>query len=93
MMPMGVCPICGRTRRLTRHHILKWKVFHNDNEDNIIYICPTCHNEGRNCLEELIRERENDLLWNYPELYKKALEDYVKGVRPRRSRNVARRRN
>ena len=82
MMPMGVCPICGRTRRLTRHHILKWKVFHNDNEDNIIYICPTCHNEGRNCLEELIRERENNLLRQHPELYLTALQDYIGGVRP-----------
>jgi predicted Fe-S protein YdhL (DUF1289 family) len=82
MQRNGVCPVCKRRTVLTRHHILKWNVFHNDNEDNIIYLCEKCHNNGKNCLEELIRERENALLKQYPELYIKALEDYFNGVRP-----------
>ena len=77
----GVCPICGRKTTLTKHHILKWKVFHNNDKDNIIYLCGRCHNQGKICLEELIRERENDLLRQHPELYKKALDDYINGVR------------
>ena len=78
----GVCPICGRKTTLTKHHILKWNVFHNNDKDNVIYLCAKCHNEGKNCLEELIRERENNLLRQVPELYLKALHDYMKGVRP-----------
>ena len=84
MQRNGVCPICKRRTILTRHHILKWNVFHNDNEDNIIYLCEKCHNNGKNCLEELIRERENNLLRKHPELYENALRDYKEGVRPRR---------
>jgi len=38
------------------------------------------------CLEELIRERENNLLRKHPELYTKALRDYLNGVRPKHSR-------
>ena len=77
----GVCPVCGRKTTLTKHHILKWKVFHNNDKDNIIYICRKCHNQGKMCLEELIRERENNLLRKHPELYLCALQDYLQGVR------------
>ena len=79
----GKCPICGKTKRLTKHHILKWTVFHNDDKENIILICQRCHNYGKNCLEELIRERENNLLRQHPELYLTALKDYMNGVRPK----------
>jgi hypothetical protein len=79
----GVCPVCGKKTTLTKHHILKWKVFHNNDKDNVIYLCERCHNQGKMCLEELIRERENDLLRQHPELYKKALDDYINGVRPK----------
>lgn len=63
-------------------NILKWTVFHNDEPENIIYLCKDCHNQGKNCLEELIRERENELLRKHPELYTNALKDYFDGVRP-----------
>ena len=79
----GVCPVCGRKTTLTKHHILKWKVFHNNDKDNIIYLCRRCHNQGKMCLEELIRERENNLLRKHPELYLCALQDYMQGVRPK----------
>jgi cytochrome c553 len=85
-MVFGVCPVCGQRRKLSRHHILKWKVFKNDDDNNIIYICEKCHNQGKNCLEELIRERENAVLEQFPELYYKALRDYLAGVRPNRRR-------
>lgn len=78
----GTCPICGKAKTLTKHHILKWTVFHNDEPENIIYLCKECHNQGKNCLEELIRERENELLRKHPELYTNALKDYFDGVRP-----------
>jgi len=81
-MSYGVCPICRKKTTLTRHHILKFKIFGNDDEKNIIYLCAKCHNQGKNCLEELIRERENNLLRQYPELYRKALRDYMHGERP-----------
>lgn len=55
-------------------------------ETHIILLCKTCHNQGPFCLEELIRERENDVLRNKPELYTKALADYMKGIRPRKKR-------
>lgn len=89
----GVCPICGRKTTLTKHHILKWKVFHNNDKDNVIYLCERCHNLGKNSLEELIRERENDLLRQHPELYKKALDDYINGVRARRIKYAKKRRH
>ena len=82
----GVCPVCGIKTTLTKHHILKWKVFHNNDKDNIIYLCRKCHNQGKNSLEELIRQRENEILRQYPELYTKALRDYLNGVRPKHSR-------
>ena len=82
----GKCPICGKTKTLTRHHILKWNVFHNNDKDNVIYLCGRCHNQGKMCLEELIRERENNLLRKHPELYTKALRDYLNGVRPKHSK-------
>lgn len=85
-MPIGTCPACGRRRRLSKHHILKFAVFKNDDDDNIIYLCEQCHNNGKNSLEELIRQRENDILRQYPELYTKALRDYLNGVRPRRKK-------
>jgi len=61
-------------------------VFHDDSDDNIIYLCERCHNTGKNSLEELIRQRENEILRQYPELYTKALKDYLNGVRPKHSR-------
>ncbi len=61
-------------------------MFHNDEDENIIYICAKCHNEGKYCLEELIRERENDILRTIPDLYYDALEDYKNGVRPKKKR-------
>jgi cytochrome c553 len=64
-------------------NILKWTVFHNDDRENIILICQRCHNYGKTCLEELIRERENNLLRQHPELYLTALKDYMSGVRPK----------
>jgi len=64
-------------------NILKWAVFHNNDKDNVIYLCKRCHNQGKMCLEELIRERENNLLRKHPELYLCALQDYMQGVRPK----------
>ena len=85
-MRTGICPICGKKKNLSRHHIHKWAVFHDDSDDNIIYLCERCHNTGKNSLEELIRQRENEILRQYPELYTKALKDYLNGVRPKHSR-------
>ena len=79
-----ICPICKRKTTLTKHHIKKWKVFHCDDVDNIIYICARCHNTGKDCLEELVRERENDILRLYPDMYEQALIDYMNGVRPKK---------
>ena len=89
----GICPICGKSKRLTRHHILKWVVFHNDNIDNHFYLCERCHNQGKDSLEELIRERENDLLRQHKELYTQALDDYINGVRARRIKYAKKRRH
>lgn len=86
MMPIGICPACGNRRRLTKHHVKKFAVFHDDSDDNIIYLCERCHNAGKNSLEELIRQRENEILRQYPELYTKALKDYLNGARPKHSR-------
>ena len=82
-MKTGVCPICGKKKNLSRHHIHKWAVFHDDNEENIFYLCERCHNQGEKSLEALITERENELLRTCPELYDKALRDYINGERPR----------
>lgn len=89
----GTCPICGRKTTLTKHHILKWAVFHNDDKENTIYLCAKCHNYGKNCLEELIRERENNILRQYPEMYLNALQDYMRGVRPNAKPYAKKRRN
>ena len=89
-MKHGVCPICGRIRNLSRHHIRKWKVFHDNSEENIIYICEQCHNQGINCLEALITERENEILIKIPYLYEQALSDYMDGVRPNKSTRFGR---
>lgn len=85
-MPIGICPACNKRKPLSAHHILKYKIFHNDEPENIIYLCEGCHNHGLNCLEELIRERENDVLRNKPELYTNALADFLAGVRPKKQR-------
>lgn len=82
-MPIGICPVCGKKKPLSLHHILRYKVFRK--EKPTILICERCHNQGTNCLESLITERENDLLRKHPELYYKALEDYMAGIRPRRN--------
>jgi hypothetical protein len=70
---------------------LKFKIFQNDSSENIIYLCEGCHNYGTNCLEELIRERENDVLRNKPELYTNALADFLAGVRPKKQQYRRRR--
>jgi hypothetical protein len=82
MMSVGVCPICHKRKPLSCHHILKWIVYHDDGIDNQFFVCEKCHNQGKNCLEELIRERENELLRQHPWLYRRALSDYLNGVRP-----------
>lgn len=85
-MTMGVCPSCGKRKPMTIHHIKKWVIWHDDRDENRFEICEKCHNQGTQCLEALIRERENDLLRNHPELYQKALKDYLAGARPRARR-------
>lgn len=80
----GYCEICGNYRTLTVHHIKKWAVFHDDSSNNKILLCKYCHNHGEFCLEELIRQRENDVLRAMPELYTGALRDYANGVRPQK---------
>lgn len=81
-MTTDICPACGKRKRLTKHHIKKFAVYKDDSPSNIIYLCQNCHNYGLYCLEELIRQRENNVLRQMPELYTNALKDYLAGVRP-----------
>lgn len=89
-MPIGICPVCKKKKPLSLHHVFRFAVFKK--EEPTILICERCHNQGTQCLEALITERENDVLLNKPELYTKALADYMKGVRPKKKTYKKRRR-
>ena len=62
------CPLCGNYDSIQGHHVYKYTVFKEQKGyDDIVWLCAKCHKE----LEEIIRERENDVLRNKPELYEK----------------------
>jgi len=78
------CPLCGNAGQIQGHHLYKFAIFEErEGFDEIVWLCSECHAE----LEELIRERENAILRQYPKLYTKALTDYINGVRPRQARS------
>jgi hypothetical protein len=67
------CRICkewnGGDVEISRHHIYKSAVFGDGKE---IEVCRTpCHD----ALEELIREKENAILRQHPEIYEEAIKE------------------
>lgn len=40
------CQVCGTFgKRLSAHHIIPWRISHNDNLENLITVCCKCHNK------------------------------------------------
>jgi hypothetical protein len=37
------CRICGNTERLSVHHIIPWRLTHDNSFSNLITLCGTCH--------------------------------------------------
>lgn len=69
------CAICGSHEQLEGHHIYKFAVFREKKGyDDIVWLCREHHEE----LENIVRERENDVLRNKPELYEKAWSQFKK---------------
>ncbi|MFA5755339.1 MAG: hypothetical protein WC909_03245 [Candidatus Paceibacterota bacterium] len=84
MMKSGVCPVCGRFTRLTRHHVFKSCVWFDkpETQTRIFYVCRRCHDE----IEKEITRRENIILQQYPELYTGVVEMFNKGAKNVRSK-------
>lgn len=40
---VGKCELCGSTRRLECHHIIPVVCGGDDNEDNLLVVCSSCH--------------------------------------------------
>ena len=86
MQKVGVCPVCGRVTKLTRHHqhIFKSCVWFDkpETQTRIFYVCRRCHDE----IEKEITERENIILQQYPELYTGVVEMFRRGGRNARNK-------
>lgn len=68
---MRVCPICGQYKLCNKHH--RWvKSVWGDNND-IIWLCLDCHQK----LHDEIREKENLILRQYPDIYIGTLENAI----------------
>ena len=40
------CQLCGVfEKRLAAHHIIPWRISHDDSLENLITVCPKCHNK------------------------------------------------
>jgi len=39
------CQLCGKNHKLHAHHIIPWRVSHNDKMSNLITLCIKCHSE------------------------------------------------
>lgn len=39
----GKCVRCGSTNRLTAHHVIPWRISHDDSLDNLVTLCGVCH--------------------------------------------------
>jgi len=37
------CQLCGRNYKLNAHHIIPWRIEHNDKISNLITLCKPCH--------------------------------------------------
>jgi hypothetical protein len=37
------CQLCGSNKKLNAHHIIPWRVEHNDKMSNLITLCDSCH--------------------------------------------------
>ena len=72
------CRICGWKGRVTKHHKLKkyiWPELQNE-ESNIIYVCRyPCHD----AIEEIIRQKENAILKQHPEIYEETIKEFLQG--------------
>jgi hypothetical protein len=70
----GTCPICKRQgTKKDEHHKRKWKVFH---EHDTVFLCQNlCHI----ALEAIIRQKENAILIQHPEIYDDTLQEFIDG--------------
>jgi len=59
-----VCPICGKKRNLTIHHIRKWVIFHDNRE--LGFPCRKCHNR----IEDSIGFFESEVLKHFGASYR-----------------------
>ena len=87
----GICPVCGKKNtKKNEHHKRKKAVW---GEGETIFVCEyPCHL----AIEEIVRQKENALLRQYPEIYDDTLKDFlnqkinpyevVKGKGPRKKR-------
>lgn len=39
----GKCSICNSAYRLHVHHIVPWRISHDNSDGNLITLCPSCH--------------------------------------------------
>lgn len=69
---MRVCPICGQYKLCNRHHRYPRAVW--GNSDDIIWLCLDCHQ----ALHDEIRQKENLILRQYPEIYIGTLESLIR---------------
>jgi hypothetical protein len=37
------CQLCGSNKKLNAHHVIPWRVEHNDKMSNLITLCDSCH--------------------------------------------------
>lgn len=68
------CQVCGRLRPMTKHHIMKRSVFGQN--DNVVLVCRQCHDK----IENVIRDKENAILIEHPEIYTQTWEDFKRGM-------------
>ncbi|UYN89886.1 MAG: HNH endonuclease [Anaerolineales bacterium] len=37
------CRVCGSTKRLAVHHVIPWRISHDDSPSNLVTLCNSCH--------------------------------------------------
>ena len=69
------CPVCGKRKKLTRHHIFPRRWFGKKNNNDIYLLCRDCH---RKLEKKIYRAERGGQLRLSREKYWKILSEFIK---------------